>query len=141
MEEQASALTVLLCKLTLNLQRITALEDRKTEVLLKGSAEELGALLNAQQPLIMQSYNLERKRTMLQKSMGMEKDDMLRITENPAPGDETRLADAYRELKKAIRELHRLGNLNGQVLRARIDTKKNLLRILGADTTLPTYTR
>ncbi|MPM77269.1 hypothetical protein SDC9_124270 [bioreactor metagenome] len=141
MEEQTSALTALLCKLTLNLQRIAALEDIKTKVLIKGSAEELGALLNAQQPLIMQSYNLERQRTKLQESMGMEKDEMLRITENPAPGDETRLADSYRELKKAIKELHRLGTHNGQVLRTRIDTKKNLLRILGADTTLPTYTR
>ena len=141
MDEKMDALTTLLDRLTQAMQRIAALENQKTKILLKGSVEELGALLNAQQPLIMQSYNLERRRAELQRTMGMEKDDMVRIAENPAPGEETRLADAFCRLRSAVVELKRLGGLNGRILHARIDTKKNLLRIFGVCEELPTYSK
>ncbi|HWQ50697.1 MAG TPA: hypothetical protein VN369_02740, partial [Terriglobales bacterium] len=69
------------------------------------------------------------------------KEDMARIARYPAPGDETELAQAYLALKDAVKELRRLGDLNGRVLQARIDTKNHLLKILGAGVEPTTYAR
>jgi len=138
MESSKKSLATLLLRQAAVQNRLRELEERKTQILLKGSIEELNEILNAEQPFVMQSFNLERQRTDLQEKLGIEKSDMQRFLEKH---EETELIEAFLQMKDAVIKLQKAGELNRRVLQARIDTKKNLMRLFGLNEDVLTYSK
>lgn len=141
MEQTIDVLAALLIQQAAVQDRIRALEEEKKQILLRGTVEELDKLLNAEQPHLMSSSNLERRRAELQETLGISKADMQRILKEPASEEEQYLAEAYARLKESVERLKKVGDLNGRILQSRIETKKSLLRIFGLDGDVPTYSK
>lgn len=141
MDETSKDLACLLLKQAEVLESLLAQEERKTNILLKGLPEELNDILNAQQPLFMQSSNLEKQRDSLQKKLKLDKSAMRRILEQAETDDEKRLTEAFTLLKETVEKLKKVSDLNGRILQARIETKKNLMRIFGTGNEKVTYSK
>ena len=141
MEETSKDLASLLFKQSKVQESLLAQEKRKTNILLKGSPEELNDILNAQQPFFMLSSNLEKQRESLQEKLKLDKTAMRRILEQAGTEEEKQLAEAFILLKKTVEELKKASNLNGRILQARIETKKNLMRIFGTENEKVTYSK
>lgn len=121
--------------------KLLELETQKKAVLVKGSVEELNELLKAEQPLLMQSSNLESQRQELQSRLKISQDEMRRIFKNPVGAEEAELVQSFRDLRDAVMTLKKASDLNGRVLKARMDTKKNLMRIFGMSEETSTYSK
>lgn len=121
--------------------RLLTLEERKSQVLIKGSVEDLNEILNAEQPLLMQSSNLEKQRAELHQKLDLEKPELRRMLDHPEDAEEQCLAEAFLILRDAVDRLKKVSELNNKVLQARIDTKKNLMRICGLSDQAPTYSK
>jgi len=141
MEETMNGLALLLLRQAGVQKSLLALEERKTRVLLKGTTEELNEVLNAQQPFLMQSSNLERQRANLQERLGLKKPEMRRILALPETDGEKRLNGAFALLKEAVSRLKKAVDLNGRILEARVDTRNNLARIFGIGNDVLTYSK
>jgi len=122
-------------------EKLIALEERKSKTVIRAPAEELSALLSAQQPLLMQFAALENKRQALQDALGIGKEELFNILGQADTEEDYILSSAFLRLRDTSMRLKKLNDLNGRVVRAKLETKKNLLYILGIEEEQPTYTR
>lgn len=135
------ALARLLDSMTAIEEKLIVLEERKKQAVIKAPAEELNAVLNAQQPLIMQFSALENKRQALQDALGIGKKEIYELLGQARTDEDYILSSAFLRLRDAAMRLKKLSDLNGRVLKARLDTKKSLLHILGIEEEPATYSR
>lgn len=121
-------------------KQLLTLENKKTDVLLNGSVEDLDNLLNEQQPLILSTTNLEKQRTTVQKEMKLEGKTLRQIiSEN---SDAQGLNENFSEMSALLTELKRTSIKNNKILQSRLEFIGILLNQAGVPTDQSlTYTK
>lgn len=109
------------------------LEQEKTGTLLKGEAERLGDMMNAEQALMMNATNLQNRIFQLQSDAGCGDVSLRHIVEQYAPNDEEGLATLFRELSEVVANLKKTTNLNTKLLHTRLSTMRYMSHVLGLD--------
>ena len=107
--------------------QLLRLENEKTFILLEGKAQELDKYLIEEQPLIMQSTNLEHERLALQKKMGIEAFTLKQIINEFAANNEFDLTKHYDELAGLLKKIETANNLNTRLINSRLKTRQILL--------------
>jgi len=120
---------------------LLGLENEKTNILLEGKAWELDRFLLQEQPLIMQSTNLEHERLALQKKMGIEDFTLKQIINEYAANNEFELTGYYNELTGLLKKIEISNNLNTRLINSRLNTRQLLLWGNDANHTQITYSK
>lgn len=106
------------------------LENKKTDVLVEGNAAELDDIIKQEQPLIMQSSNVEKQRMELQKIMGIEHDSLRQIAER-YKGENEELYEKYTDLSELVKLLKKTCEKNKRLLNSRLSVINHLLSDAG----------
>jgi len=122
-------------------KKLIKLEKEKTQILLKGTPDDLDSVLNSEQALLMQSESFERQRTALQKSMGTAGWRLKEILEHCSQEEKYSLEPVYLQLKQSLHLLRKANELNRRVIAARLESKEQMLKLMGIGREAVTYTR
>jgi len=121
--------------------QLLGLENEKTLIILEGKAQELDKYLIEEQPLIMQSSNLEHERLALQKKMGIETFTLKQIINEFAANNEFDLTKQNDELSELLKKIEIANNLNTRLINSRLKTRQILLCGNDADYNQITYSK
>ena len=109
-------------------EELLKLEKEKTKILQKGDIKALDELLNKQQPLIMNSSNLEKNRIKLQEKMGID----LTLKQIIEKFSEAKILNSsFVKMKKVIAQLKKVSVLNNKILNSRIEMLNSVLGSVG----------
>ncbi len=119
-------------------RKLLALEEKKTRLLLDGDAEKLLPMLNDQQALIMQSKELEKRRSAI-----CEGTPYPTLREQVESGDACKamLGTVFEDLSAAVLTLKKKCSLNKKLAETRIQTIRSLLGQSEQEAGANTYTR
>lgn len=134
-------LSLLLSRQTQIQQKLLEIENQKTVALTAGDIEKLDTLMRCEQPLIMQSGSLERRREALQKELGLNDATLSQIIEAYAADGADILKDGADELSGAVEMLKRTTRINAGILNARLSFIGQILSLTGAVNPSLTYTK
>jgi hypothetical protein len=100
-------------------KKLFELETLKTQILLKGTTEQLDDLLNLEQSCIMNSSNLEKRRQNLQSQMGMSELTLKQIIVN---NPEAKFLEQNSNLlTDLLNKLKKVSNINNKILNSRLE--------------------
>lgn len=106
------------------------LENRKTDILIKGDTAGLDSILKQEQPLIMESSNTEERRKELQKEMCIEKLTLNQIAEQ-FPDKKKELNDRSKELNNIIQSIKRVSGKNRKLINLRLSAIDHVIESAG----------
>ena len=120
-------------------QKLLELENNKTLILAKGDDSKLDQFIKQEQPLIMETDNLEKQREALLKKMGMQEytlKETIELAESPLKSE---LGDIFRRLSGVVDQLRNVNQLNMKLLNLRLQTVKSINAQLGVQEESVTY--
>ncbi|MGI5891280.1 MAG: flagellar protein FlgN [Bacillota bacterium] len=132
-------LSLLLDKTLESQQKLLELEIRKTDILIRGSAQELDEILILEQPLIMNTARMEQRREALQKEMGLEGVTLREITENYDPENIYGFKGHFQTLSKVLQRLKKTNQLNMGILNSQLSLLNQIMIISGLKKSSLTY--
>ena len=119
-------------------QKLLALEEAKTQVLLDGDPQALLPLMNEQQALLMQGREMEKRRMALCADAPF---PTLREMVQSSAACKDALETVFAELSGVVLKLKKKCALNKKLLETRLSTIRFLSGQAGLDTGANTYTR
>jgi flagellar biosynthesis/type III secretory pathway chaperone len=120
-------------------KKLLELERLKTPVIAKGDIEQLGSLLKLEQPLVMHSAALERRREAMKRELEAAGKSFESVVQNQDP--EKTLETGLAELADTAGQLKRVLHINLGILNARQRSIARMLTLLGAQEQPVTYGR
>ena len=120
-------------------QKLLELENNKTLILAKGDDSKLDQFIKQEQPLIMETDNLEKQREALLKKMGMQEFTLKETIERAESPLKSELGDIFRRLSGVVDQLRNVNQLNMKLLNLRLQTVKSINAQLGVQEESVTY--
>jgi FlgN protein. len=122
-------------------KKLLELENDKTLILAKGEDSKLDQFIKQEQPLMMETNNLEKQRETLLKKMGMESLTLKETIERTQSPLKSELNDIFRKLSDVLDQLKNVNQFNMKLLNLRLQTVKNINAQLGVQDESVTYKR
>lgn len=132
-------LSLLLGKTLESQNKLLRLEQRKTEILIKGSAGELDEILLQEQPLLMHISSLEQRREALQQELGWGNRTLREMIAACQTDQKHQLQNHLEELSQAVAELKKINAQNMAILHTRLHTLQQLMELTGVKNAPLTY--
>lgn len=120
-------------------KRLLELENSKTLILAKGDDSKLDQFIKQEQPLIMETDNLEKQREALLKKIGMQNLTLKETIDRAESPIKSELSDIFRRLSDVVDQLKNVNQLNMKLLNLRLQTVKSINAQLGVQEETVTY--
>jgi len=119
--------------------KLLDLEKDKKDVLVQGDMSGLDVVLKKEQALIFGSSALEKQRTELASTMGMDGLTLSQIIKEYDGQNKYLLQDRLTGLSRVIEQLKKINGVNSQILKSRLEVTEECLSLLGLKQKALTY--
>jgi len=121
-----------LLKKQLSIQReLFALEQDKTDVLVRGNLKDLDEILKKEQPLLMQSVGVEQKRKAWQRERGLAAQPLKETIKTCDAEEKEGLQEIYGELSRVLLSLQKVNGKNKLILSEKLRMIDEALSLSG----------